>query len=293
MRVRWTIGLLAGAAVIVGLSAIGSGLMADAGGPTGIPQHVAVPAYLDPTTGAADWTELIGSTDRVSLLVANVNNGPTSAVNPGWANVIGRAHRAGITVIGYVDTGYLGTTGLATRSGPPDIATWTAQIESDVDGWYRLYGNDMGGIFFDQAQNRCGPAAASTVWSDAYRTLTDYVKHNHPGAITVSNPGTVVPQCYQDAADVLVTFEGSYAAYTGHPAAGEPPYTAPGWNPSSPTKFWHIVYDAPNSSELEQAIGLAKTRGAGYVYVTPATMPNPYDRIPPADYWADEQNHVG
>jgi hypothetical protein len=40
---------------------------------------------------------------------------------------------------------------------------------------------------------------------------------------------------------------------------------------------------------MEQVMALSKSRNAGYVYVTDDLLPNPYDTLPPAPYWADEQ----
>ena len=125
----------------------------------------------------------------------------------------------GVKVVGYVDTGYLGTTGQRTRLGSSAIIDWISQIERDVDAWYAFYGADLSGIFFDQGQNACGPTATSQDWALLYGQLDAYVKRAHPGALTVLNPGIAVPQCYEHSADVLVTFEGSYEAYTNDPSS--------------------------------------------------------------------------
>jgi hypothetical protein len=42
------------------------------------------------------------------ILVANVLNGPDTALNTGWNDVITRGVASGKTVLGYVRTGYLG-----------------------------------------------------------------------------------------------------------------------------------------------------------------------------------------
>lgn len=77
--------------------------------------------------------------DKVSVLVANVLNGPDSKVNDAWATVINAAHGQGKTVIGYVRTGYLGVSKqkFKTMLGSTDLADWIAQIEADVETWYR------------------------------------------------------------------------------------------------------------------------------------------------------------
>ena len=254
-----------------------------------IVQQVAVPAYINPTADPAAWAQLATSDPRsVGFVVANVLNGPDYVPAPEWASVIHNVSANGIKVFGYVDTGYLGTTGQRTRLGSTDSIDWMSQIERDVATWYAFYGSDLAGIFFDQAQNACGPIPDSNEWADQYRYLTDEVKRLHPGATTVDNPGVGVPQCYEDAADVIVTFEGSYASYVDDPSAANP-YTPLSWDPVDPKKIWHIVYGAPDVATMSQTVQLSKTRSAGYVYVTNDVLANPYDELPAMDYWGNEQ----
>ena len=62
-----------------------------------------------------------------------------------------------------MDTGYLGRPvtghpdGLLTRSGGTGLEAWITQIEADVDAWYRFYGSDVDGVFFDEGTDACGP----------------------------------------------------------------------------------------------------------------------------------------
>jgi hypothetical protein len=165
-------------------------------------------------------------------------------------------------------------------------------MERDVNAWYAFYGPSIDGIFFDQGQNRCGPSGGSRDWSDTYRFMSAYVKGAHPGALTVINPGTAVPQCYERAADVLVTFEGSYAAYTGHPATPAEAYMRLTWNPVDPQKIWHLVYGAGTEAAMDDAVLLSKQRNAGWVYVTDDTLGNPWDSLPAPSYWTNERGQV-
>jgi chitodextrinase len=285
---------------------------------TTIAQHIAVPAYIFPGpvgTQAAAWTTLIdsgltypSSPGLTGLLVVNVLNGPdyqayptSDPTSPDWAGVISRAHAAGIKVLGYVDSGYFGTTSPAvkTRLGASDVASWRSQIEHDINAWYTFYGaSGLDGIFFDEGQNACGTGGADTTYSDLYASMTDYVKTNHPGARTAVNPGAPVPSCFQNSADILVTFEGSYACYaqdnTSCPTTPAPnlQYQSLSWNPVDPQKIWHLIYNADdsNGTNLPNAISLSKSRGAGNVYITPDTLPNPWDTVPFSAYWAIDQS---
>jgi hypothetical protein len=73
----------------------------------------------------------------------------------------------------------------------------------------------------------------------------------------------------------------------GDPTAANP-YTSLTWTTTDPMKIWHIVYGAPDVATMAQATALSKTRGAGYIYVTDDVLSNPYDTLPPPDYWAAE-----
>ena len=257
-----------------------------------IAQKVAVPAYINPLLDPNAWAQLATSSPAaMGFAVANVINGPDYTPFDEWSQVIGSVSASGVKVIGYVDTGYLGTTGQRTRLGSTDPVDWMSQIQHDIDAWYRFYGSSLSGIFFDQTQNACGPTQDSNAWADLYQRLSDDVERLHPGSVTVLNPGIAVPQCYETAGDVIVTFEGSYASYVGDPSAANP-YTPLSWTPVDPMKIWHIVYDAPDVATMTNAIALSETRRAGYIYVTDDVMANPYDTLPPLDYWAAELGAV-
>jgi len=254
--------------------------------PVTITQKIGDLSYIDPTTDGPDWDRLIGSTvGKVGIVVVNVSSGPGDGPDPAWTSVIQREHATGTKVLGYVDTGYFGTTGLRTRLGSTSEADWTSQIEQDVNAWYAFYGSGIDGIFFDEGQDACGPTSGSNAWVDLYSRSNAYVKANHPGAMTAINPGRVVPRCYENAGDVLVTFEGSYDTYVSH-------YTPLSWNPVDPFKIWHLIYGASTQADMEKAVSLSKRREAGYVYVTDDVQPDPYDTLPSLSYWADEEGTV-
>ncbi|HEX7304938.1 spherulation-specific family 4 protein [Lentzea sp.] len=251
------------------------------GGGGGVNQQIAVASYIHPLADPDAWNRLIASpTDKVSVLVANVTNGPDTTVNTSWQNVINRAGATGKRVLGYVPTGYLGVSEqhFKTRLGSTDLADWTAQIERDIDKWYELYGNSIGGIFFDEGWNDCGP---DNKYAKLYRHLNQYVKRNHFGAMTVLNPGATMPQCFEDSADTLMTFESSYESYTRN-------YVPNTWTSADPRKLWHIVYNVPES-EIGRIIELSKQRGVGYVQITNDVLDNPYDTLPQQSYW---QKHM-
>jgi hypothetical protein len=256
-------------------------------------QGIAVASYINPLQSPLMWQQLIESdAGQMPFVVANVLNGPGSKADANWTNVIRGARAAGIKVIGYVDSGYMGLPGQLTRLGTNAVADWIVQAEQDVDAWYALYPGELDGIFFDDGYNRCTDSQGREVdpW---YTELNQYVKRHHPGALTVLNPGTVVPDCYEDTADILLTFEGSYLSYFGRNTENpDLNYKPLAWgNAANPDRIWHIIYDVPAGSVAEVA-DQSRAYGAGYIEITNDVPPNPYDDLPDNDYWRSELEAV-
>jgi hypothetical protein len=219
-------------------------------------QSMAVPAYFSP---GSEWTEIDHADPPVRLAVMNPQNGPGSSRDPGFARAVRAAQSAGVTVVGYVYTDY------ARRP--------LSAVEADVDAYYRWY--RVNGIFFDQATTDCAD-------EPYYAALNRYVKGMGGVARTILNPGTQTNQCYVQAADILVTFEGSDSEYLRS-------YSAPAWVARySPTHFWHVVYATSTAAALARVIQLSQQRRAGFVYVTGAGLPNPYGGLPSDAYWTAE-----
>ncbi|HEX3792509.1 MAG TPA: spherulation-specific family 4 protein [Pseudonocardiaceae bacterium] len=283
-RLGVAIGVAAlGAFTLVGLPTT-TQAAAHANAVPGLGQHIAVPAYI-PLTDGVSWNQLSSGSAQLGLVIANVASGPGGAADPGWQTVINATRAGGATVLGYVDTGYFGFAGAQTALGRTDATSWLVQAEQDVNRWYAYYGASMGGIFFDDAENVCGPTATGQQYVTLYRELSDYVHTFHPGSVTVLNPGVAVPECYQDAADVLVTYEGADSGYLS-PTGDQVPQQ---WQlDADPDKFWNLIYDVPQD-DIAAVLGQSKQDNAGYVYVTPRTLDsNPWLAAPAADYFSAE-----
>ncbi|KAJ0413256.1 fibronectin type III domain protein [Aspergillus carlsbadensis] len=243
----------------------------------GAGQQIALASYINPLADPVAWDRMIDyPSDMVSVLVANVLNGPDTTVNGDWAKVINRAYTSGKRILGYVRTGYLGQSQqkFETRLGSTNLADWISQIQTDVDLWYELYPGKIGGIFFDEGWNDCGP---NNLYADLYRFISDTTKRRHPNAFTVLNPGATMPQCFENSADTLMTFEQSYDTYMNNYIAN------PDWAPKDPRKLWHIIYDVP-ASDVGKVAALALERGVGLVHITDDVLPNPYDTLPSEAY---------
>ncbi|MEV4416962.1 spherulation-specific family 4 protein [Catellatospora sp. NPDC049609] len=277
---RGRLHLRAAAVLTALLATLAAGTPAQATGGThhGAAQQLAVPAYFYPGgDGAALWQQL--NVPGVGIAVANPFSGPGKTRDPNYAAAISAAKAAGVRVLGYVATGYLGTTGRATRLNETTPAAWAAQVQQDVATWYRLYGADgLGGIFFDEVQNVCGPQDS---YVKTYRALDRHVRRAQPGAFTVVNPGIDTEPCYADVGDVSLTFEGTYETYLG--------WQPPTWHRAlDPRRFWHLVHATGTAEQMRDAVALSKQRQAGYLYVTPDVLANPWDSLPPADYWTGQ-----
>lgn len=231
------------------------------GSPAASPdQKLAVPAYFSP---GRYWTQMDHSHPPLELAVMNPSSGPGTSLDTAYLKAVRAAKAAGILVLGYVDTDY-GKRALA-------------EVKGDVDDYYHWYGVD--GIFFDRASTDCARESY-------YAELDRFVKHKGGPARTVLNPGTQTNQCYEPAADVLLTFEGSASTYLHS-------YSAPKWISHYPAShFWHVVYATPTTSALAHVVRLSEQRHAGLVYVTPKTLPNPYDALPTGVYWSDEKADI-
>lgn len=112
--------------------------------------------------------------------------------------------------------------------------------------------------------------------------------------LVVNNPGTAIADCYLEpghrTADVYVTFEDTYAAYTsGSWHGGNVFDSLDGYRPGTEldpngTAFWHLVHDVPDEAAMRTTLRTAFERGAGYAYATSGAMPNPWNAAPAWTY---------
>jgi len=242
---------------------------ATAAGPTATPsnliQKLAIPSYVYPCTGTSGcyWDQLNNGAPTVGLAIINPNSGPGASKDQNYADQTVRTQAQGILVTGYVHTSY--------------GARAAAIVKSEVDLFYTWYGVD--GIFFDEVNNVCTTQAY-------YQDLYNYVKSKSPTKNkVVLNPGTNVPECYITAGDILLTFESTYSSYLS--------FQPDAWVNNYPAnRFWHLIYGTTQAN-MPNAIQLSKNRRAGWVYVTPDGLPNPWDTLPTGTYWTDELVRAG
>jgi hypothetical protein len=227
-----------GIAIVMVLTLISRG--ADRGGTC---RAALIPAYVPPHELAA----LAAGPTRPRMVIVNPDSGPGAGEGRAYSEAVRTLQAAGIRVLGYVPTGY---------GGRP-----LAEVLADVRrylAWYRV-----DGIFFDET-------SSDAALLPYYRVVIQQARGGG-GRTVVVNPGVPPASGYFDVADVVVTFEGTYAGYASAMAA------TPDWlRQVPPDRVAHLVYDATRAEALEAVAGSA----AGYVYATSGAMPNPWRSVP-------------
>jgi hypothetical protein len=161
---------------------------------------VVVPLYIYPDS---TWTT-IALTAKANpnvpiIAIINPNNGPGSSSDPTYLAAVQNLQSSGVTVLGYVATGY----------GNNAISSEESQINK-YHSWYNI-----DGIFFDEMSNTAG-------YESYYSTLNSFVKSNGM-TYTMGNPGTSVPPSYIGILDNLCIYESvgypslSFITYPGYP----------------------------------------------------------------------------
>jgi Spherulation-specific family 4 len=204
----------------------------------------AVPTYF---SDSANWSKVKLQAGGISYAVMNPDSGPGAASDPIWVSRIATIGLTNPSIVGYVDTSY--------------AARPLATVQSDITKYFQWYG--VKSIFLDQTPFGCTPETVS------YYSAVASAVHAR-GGIIIMNPGTLPLNCMIDIGDIIVSFENSLPYYLSSTAVNPIGY--------APQKFWHLVYGVPVSRhrEIEE---LARSRGAGYVYVTADDLPNPWDTV--------------
>jgi len=219
-------------------------------------QRMAIPSYFYP---GALWTQMESGTPTVGLCIINPNSGPGAKIDPAYLSQVKSAQENGLIVLCYVHTSY-------GKRSTDDVAT-------EIREAFNWYGVD--GIMLDEVTN-------DAAGLDYYVTSYKLIKALHPKALVVLNPGTQVDEGYMKVGDIICTFESDYGDY-------QTKYSAPAWVTNYPaSRFWHIVLNVPTAAQMLNVVAESKQRHAGWVFVTSATLPNPYDKLPSDDYWFSE-----
>jgi hypothetical protein len=176
-----------------------------------------------------------------------------------YSNVVDRAKRKGIKIIGYVDTNY----------GGCDIERIEQEI-SFYKNWYKV-----DGIFLDQVSCEISK-------TNYYREIQGFIK-SRPGLLTVLNPGTFPDESLMNIGDIICVYDGSANDYIIR--------NIPEWIFNyPPSRFWHIIYAATTVEEMRRVLKKSYTLNAGHIYITDENTPNPFCSLP--SYWDSETIEV-
>jgi hypothetical protein len=228
-----------GVAIVVVATLIGRGF-SDRGGTC---RAALIPAYVPPHELAG----LAAGANLPRMIIVNPDSGPGAGEGRAYGEAVRTLQAAGIRVLGYVPTTY--------------GARPLANVLADVRRYLAWYGVD--GIFFDET-------SADGALLPYYRAMSLQARGD-ADRVVVLNPGVPPAAGYFDIADVVVTFEGSYAAYASAMEA------TPDWlRRMRSDRIAHLVYGATRAEALDAAAEAA----AGYVYVTSGAMPNPWRSLP-------------
>ena len=207
----------------------------------------AAPWYMHPAEDPGAWKGLWAG-GRLAFAVVNVDDGPGTAPDHDYYQTV-FAEPSKTPLLGYVSVGY------GDRSA--------SVVRREALAWREWYG--VSGLMLDEV-----PAVAQrNSWS---LDLIDQLRVDGATQV-VANPGTVpVPELLLSA-DVTCVYEGPWDVYRGL----RPP---PRWlRRTDPNRQWHLVHSCP-APALPAARRLAARRGAGYLWATPGTLPNPWRTLP-------------
>jgi len=211
--------------------------------------RMAVPAYYAPPD--PQWQRLIDGAPTVGMIVFNPQSGPGTAADPAYTQIIAQAQAAGIIMLGYVATSY---------GARPE-----AEVIADINSYYDFY--SLSGIYFAEGpmENDCTPMESM------YHRMSDAVHARDPQAFLAV--GTRFCPTYIYFFDLMVQFARNWSEY-------QTDYTPPSWMPAnSPQRFCHFVHTVP-ATDAGAALARTIANGAGWVFVTDQTDPNPWSVLP-------------
>ncbi|WP_247828511.1 spherulation-specific family 4 protein [Arthrobacter antioxidans] len=204
--------------------------------------RIAPPWYVHPAAAPRDWAWLATQRRTLSFAVVNVHNGPGGDDDAYYPTAL--AGLPGIRLVGYVPVDY-------GRRPPADVVR-------DIDAWQRLYGIDA--IMLDEVPSAPESLARCARYAAAARAAGV--------TFLVANPGVFPSPAHLDLFDVTAVFEGTAATYAE--------FEHPAWaRHVAPSRLWHLVYGC-SPAQIPALRRDALGRGAGHVFTTDRSLPNPW-----------------
>lgn len=206
-------------------------------------QGIMFPFYIYPTTENIQALLDAKSTypDLELRVIMNPNSGVGKKRNLDYVTAIKTLKKAGISVLGYVATRY------ANRPLP--------NVRQEINHWKLWYNPD--GLFFDEMSDN----------HSYYQTLTAYAK-DKGFQYTVGNPGDNIGVASANDVDTLNVFENSSL-----PTLSD----FSNWSDYPTGKISMISY---NIATYPSSFVTDSKSVFGWIFITNATLPNPYDVYP-------------
>ena len=222
-----------------------------------------VPAYIYPNKdGRKEWQRLIDVALKVDVVaVVNPDSGPGSACNADYADIIVKAGRNGVKLVGYVNTEY-------GKRSPADV-------KHEIDTWAAFY-PQIAGFFLDQQ-------SCETRFAAYYADLRTYARGRLRDALVITNPGSPCDQSFfaRRASDVTCVFANFEGFGTFELPVGFKVYDA--------SRFAALAYKVADAEAMRAMVKDAILKRIGYIYITDAAA-NHWERLP--GYWEDEVEAV-
>lgn len=175
-----------------------------------------------------------------------------------WRRIVAQSKVRGISMLGYVPTGYFDHSCNAIGK----CQTWE-RIERQVEVYFREI-DGLGGIFFDEA----APANWSCeAFVEEYARLRAIVRKHSPKATIAFNAG-VPDNCVvggSKAGEILVLFEGNPQNYAGQAERLSVSARAAHEKGAS---VWHLVHSVGSNEEIVRLYEISKSYRADYFYLT-------------------------
>ncbi len=213
---------------------------------------VVIPLYTYPTDNS--WAALIQAKENFPsvpvIAIINPDSGPGNSKDENFVTGIADLENAGITVLGYVATGY-GT------SSYSSLSNIEGQVQ-DYKSWYP----DIQGILFDEM-------SSSANQQNYYQTVENYVSSLGMN-FTAGNPGTTVDNGLIGIFNLLCIYENP-----GLPAVSNINQYYSSYGNDG---FAYVAYGV--SSLPSQATMQSLDTYVSYIYITNMGGSNPYNGLP-------------
>lgn len=215
------------------------------------PLRLGIPAYFYPWPGDPAWTRLAAA-PAGTILVIDPADGPGQGPDRNYAAALDAIDGACVDLLGYVDSRY--------ANRPIDV------IVDEALRYREWYG--VAAVFLDQV-------LTTDRALDHYRAIAARLAGE--GFRLSLNPGQpLIGDAFFTLAERVVVFEGTLDQHRSATLPAPPAGVAR-------DNIWHLVYEVATAGDYAEVADRAIAAGAGVLFATDGTMPNPWDRLPP--YW--------